>query len=205
MIDAGCLCFDIGAHHGETAQRFLDLGAGSVVSVEACWQNHLVLATRFADDTRVVPMHAAASDEQGIKAISRSKDQSGLSTMHPSAWAELYPGIRFERPEIVPSITLATLGDRFGRPHLLKVDVEGHEFAVLKGMDFRPSFITFEFHRTFIDIAIACVELLIERGFTVGEIYASEPDWTQRPGVNLGEILRELQTAPPEWGNISVG
>jgi FkbM family methyltransferase len=53
------LVFDIGAHLGESTKRFLEAGAGGVVAVEACLENHLVLHSQHRNDGRVIALHAA--------------------------------------------------------------------------------------------------------------------------------------------------
>lgn len=203
MIDAGCLCFDIGAHYGETAEKFLTLHAGRVISVEACRENNAVLSARFEHEPKVTTIHAAVSSLVGFAEIRRSFRQTGLSTIETEAWQAIYPDIQFGPVEVVPAITLDMLRERYGDPHIVKIDVEGHELSVLQGMTYRPPFVTFEFHGQRLDTALACLDRLRRFGFSAAEIYPSEPDYSQRPSVNLDEVYREMETSAPEWGNIT--
>jgi FkbM family methyltransferase len=205
VITPGALVFDIGGHHGESCDKFLNhYGAGRVVSVEPSLHNFTKLAEHWRGDERVTPIHAAVLDRPGFAKISRASAQDGLTTLEPEKWSAMYPDAGFEAPEVVTVITLEMLAAEFGVPHYLKVDVEGVELAVLQGLSFKPAFVSFEFHGKFIEDALACLDLLAARGYTKASYVEEDIDLVQAPHLPLATVREELATLVPNWGNITV-
>lgn len=208
IITPGALCFDIGAHHGETADKFLNhYGAGRVVSVEPSLHNFLHLVQHWLNDPRVVPIHAAVLSHPGLVSISRASNQDGLTTIHPDKWASIYPDAGFEPPELIAGITLGQLIAKFGVPDHLKVDVEGAELEVLKGLvevQQRPRLVAFEFHGAYMHDAIACMDLLASLGYTMASYVEQDIDLDNLPNVPMEELREQLIATPPNWGNITV-
>lgn len=61
---------------------------------------------------------------------------------------------------LVTVTTLGALAVEFGEPIFVKVDTEGYELEVLKGMSFRPRALSLEFHAEAIDLLADCLGLL---------------------------------------------
>ena len=64
----------------------------------------------------------------------------------------------------VPVTTLDSLIALYGEPDFCKIDVEGFEKEVFKGLSRPLARLSFEFHAEFLGETFACLELLRELG-----------------------------------------
>lgn len=157
FIRHGDLCFDIGANVGEKTEVFLALGA-RVVAFEpqpSCFRE---MKARCGS-RRVVAINAALGDEKGELPMYLSK-QSGASSLI-SDWArDVHDTIQ------VPITTLDQAIDEHGLPQFCKIDVEGYEWEVLKGLSRPLPSLSIEYHHTEKDIEkiFNCVDHLSRFG-----------------------------------------
>jgi FkbM family methyltransferase len=130
---------DVGANHPtlhSVTRHFYDRG-WSGVNVEPVPR---VCDLLRADRPRDVNLALALSDRPGTMTLHEPIDSLGMSTLNPDFAAGLRAhGYAYER-RTVDVITLADLceqhvGDR--TIEFLKIDVEGHETAVIRGADWR--------------------------------------------------------------------
>jgi|GEM_PF-3604952 FkbM family methyltransferase len=209
ILQPGSLVFDIGAHHGESAARFiLDHGARSVVCLEPSLPNFLALRTRWDKDPRVTTIHAAMATAPSLLEVFHSTFQDGLSTTDPSSWRELYPDAEFQRGELVTALSYSQLVAHFGQPELFKVDVEGAEYQVLRGLTVpahhMPRVVTFEFHGSKAHDAISCLYLLGDLGFSLALMETEEPSLMEMPVDPLTTVIERFKADPPDWGNFTI-
>ena len=169
-IRAGDVVFDIGAHVGDRTIAMADLGA-RVVAVEP--QPHLhgwlrrLTASRGGTITLVTSAVGAHCGEVELAINALNPTVSSAS----AAWRERvqrdHPGFRrqrWSRTITVPVITLADLITRHGEPRFCKIDVEGFEAEVLRGLDRPLPALSFEFVAGTLDTAHAAVERLEQLG-----------------------------------------
>lgn len=209
VFQPGALVFDIGAHHGESADKFLThYGAGKVISVEASRSNFAEVVKHWTDkmnEPRVIPIHAAVAEFPGqLVQVFRCDDQTGLTTLDPDSWAKLYPDKRFTFEEWVPTINLDEMIRRFGLPAYIKVDVEGLEFEVLHGLSQKVPALSFEFHGEHMERTRLNLLWLEQLGFSLAGYVTEDVDLDNFPTRPLREVLQELLSARPQWGNITV-
>lgn len=204
LFKKNALVFDIGAHYGESAKLFVEAGALNVIAVEPNINSFLKLREQAALLAGVVPLCCAIEHEPGVTSLWENKRNDGCSTTVPALWGSVYPGDVFADAGVVPALTLDDLMARFGVPQYVKVDVEGNEYRVLKGMSFRPDCLTFEFHKHpqegHIETA-RVVTLLRERHFYTKCCITDDTLLAAEPNMELADLLN---TTLPGWGNITV-
>jgi FkbM family methyltransferase len=160
FVSPGDLVFDIGANLGQKSEVFLELGA-RVVGVEPNPCCKAVLHNLFGHNTRFTHVPQAVGSEKGTASLTFASTSSTASLR--SDWA--YVAIEGETTKVdVEVTTLDTLIDRFGMPSFCKVDVEGFEIEVLKGLSAMPKMLTFEYHVEEFDELNACLDRLLAIG-----------------------------------------
>ena len=159
FIRPGDLCFDIGANIGAKSEAMLSLGA-KVISVEP--QPELVseLRARFSHyGARSVIVRNAVGDMRGSATL-HLREATALSSLEENWYDQSIGELTVE------VITLDELIERFGAPDFCKIDVEGYELKVLRGLSQPIRTITFEYHcdDKCVVMARECIGLLSKFG-----------------------------------------
>jgi len=181
LVPVGALCFDIGANIGDKTSIFRSHGC-SVVAVEPVARNLEILRTRFGRDRNITVVDTAVSDYVGSATLSVVDANTAFSTFNDK-WVQALAdpehnrwGLTVEsRPVDVETTTLDMLIERFGRPYYIKIDVEGHELRVLRGLSQRISLVSFEANLPeFVEETRSCVARLIALDAAATFNYATE-------------------------------
>ncbi len=146
FINAGDLCFDVGANKGSRTEMFLELGA-KVVCVEPQQTPLAALRKRYGRNPNVVIVDRGVDSEPGVAQLAICEDAHTLSTFS-EVWrtkSRFTGNYRWARNETVEMTTLDLLIAQYGLPSFCKVDVEGFELQVLRGLSKPISVILFEF------------------------------------------------------------
>jgi FkbM family methyltransferase len=172
------LILDIGANVGSKTDIFLRLGA-RVVAIEpdeACQQ---ILRDRFLryrlKRRSVTLIEEAVSDKIGIDKMWVDGPGSAVNTMsrqwadhlkqNKESFSHGHCGLEFSQSKIVKTTTVDDLVNLYGFPFFIKIDVEGHELRVLRGMRRPVPLLSFEVNlSTFRRDGIECVRLLSQLG-----------------------------------------
>lgn len=138
------LAFDIGANRGDWTIAALAQGY-DVVALEPA-KIFGQLASNFIYNPRVTPLKMAVSmsDYQVVEFYEAEED--GLSTLELDWLTDEsmpYAGKPY-RTITANTITLDTLALKYGTPDLIKIDVEGAEWRVFKGLSSKMGMIAFE-------------------------------------------------------------
>jgi FkbM family methyltransferase len=146
------LIFDVGANRGQRTKIFHRLPA-RVVALEPDSSNLALLASRFPGKLRppVTVVGKAVSATTGIATLWELEPGSGLNTLS-SKWVATLAAdesrfgrrLTFQNRHEVETTTLDQLIQDCGRPFYIKVDVEGHEASVLRGLTAPVPFVSFE-------------------------------------------------------------
>jgi FkbM family methyltransferase len=170
----GDLIFDIGANVGEKTSAFLRLGA-RVVAVDPDQRNQEVLRSKFIkyrfSQKPVSVVGKAVSDKVSVETFWIDSPGSALNTLSQK-WADTLRGNkeRFHHPldvlefagkKSVETTTLEHLIAEYGLPFFVKIDVEGHELSVLKGLRHPVPYLSYEINLPeFREEGLECLSLL---------------------------------------------
>lgn len=162
------LIFDIGANVGDNVDIFLKLG-GSIIAVEPDTKNLKCLSARFSKNTKVKIIPKALSDGCGQEIIYLQDDGTTLHTLslkwknYLTSWENNRWENRklFSKKQLISTISLNHLIDQYGIPYYIKIDVEGYEKKVIKGLDRKIPLISFEANLPeFLVETLNCLEYL---------------------------------------------
>lgn len=139
------IMFDIGANRGDAVVAGLNKGY-KVIAVEPAPKIFSELVKNFIYNKNVVPLKFAVSDSDGKRINFYECVEDGLSTTEESWLTQEnmpYKGKEY-RTISATTITLDTLASIYGEPDLVKIDVEGAEWSVFRGMTKHHGKIAFE-------------------------------------------------------------
>jgi FkbM family methyltransferase len=162
ILNKGDLCFDIGSNMGDKTQQMLNLGA-KVVSVDPQKECFEFLSKRFEGNDNVIPVNfgCGPSRERGIIKISSHHTLSTMSEeFMMETTKERFQGVKWEREERVEILTLDDLIDLYGVPRFCKIDVEGYESEVLKGLSKQIEYLSLEFVPELKHKSFECMKIL---------------------------------------------
>lgn len=176
FINPQDLVFDVGANVGNRTKPLLNLGA-KVIAVEPQKECIEILQRKFGASITIVPF--GLGEEEGMQDfyISNANPISSFS----SEWIESLKNGRFKgytwaKPIKIKMTTLDKLIAGYGLPKFIKIDVEGYELEVLKGLTQAVEIISFEYtvpeHTHNVIDCIKQIERFnpeIECNFSVGE------------------------------------
>jgi len=197
FVEPGDLVFDVGANIGENTALFAGLGA-RVVAVEPLPECAALIA---GDDVAVECCAVgAAAGQLELHVCSAALDISSGSPEWISAMcaAGLATG-PWDRRLTVPVTTLDALVARHGIPRFVKVDVEGFELDVLRGLSRRVAAVSIETHRATLDKALACVARLDDLGF---ERFAVSRGHSAQLSPWMDARAARAAVAELDWGDL---
>lgn len=174
----GDLVFDVGANVGQKTDVFVRLGA-SVIAVEPDEHNQEVLQGKFLkyrlSRKPISIVGKAVSDKISVETFWVDGPGSALNTLSRK-WVDTLTGdkerfdqtfdrLEFTEKRSVETTTLERLSAEHGDPFFIKIDVEGHELSVVKGLRAPVPYLSYEVNLPeFRQEGIECLNVLQSLG-----------------------------------------
>ncbi len=196
FVARGDLVFDVGAHVGYMTDIFLRLGA-RVICVEPQPHCTEILNKKFRRNDRVEIVASGLSDQEGELTFFICDERPSVSTFSNAWMTGRYSEETWGTTMVVPVTTFDTLVSQFGAPNFCKIDVEGYELPVLRGLTSRADVISFEFVRESLEETKACASHISSLGKATfsysldGEFRLGSENWLDAP-----RLFSRLESIP---------
>lgn len=198
FIQPGDLCFDIGAHVGNRLWIWSRLGA-QVIGLEPQPRCMQLLRRWFGQRAGITLVEAAVGATPGEATLWISERTPTVTTLSQE-WinavqqATSFAKVAWQASVQVPVITLDQLIAQYGVPTFCKIDVEGYELKVLRGLSQPLAVISFEYVPATKELALDCITRLQALGdyrynWSVGEQHR----WQSNRWLTADEIRSMLQ------------
>jgi FkbM family methyltransferase len=166
FVPPGGLAFDIGAHVGDRTASFVRLGASAVAVEPQPWVFR-ALRLIHVRTRNVTLLRAAVGARSGVTEFHVNAANPTVSTasrklIEAARSAENWKAELWDDAITVSVTTLDLLIADYGRPDFIKIDVEGYELEVLRGLSAPVPCLSFEFTTLQREIACDCVQRLGE-------------------------------------------
>lgn len=163
LIGRSDLVFDVGANVGQRSEIFSRLAARVVAfEPQAECVKHLKSRFRFKRNVEIVQIALSEAEGEAVLYESSSHDLSSMSPNFIENFGRKVFSETWDRKVTVRTGTIDQMIEIYGMPRFVKIDVEGWELSVLKGLSRPVPFLSFEFTPLIIDEAKKCVARLNE-------------------------------------------
>ena len=201
IISKGDLCFDVGANVGTKTKLFVDLGA-RVICIEPQMSCCKLLQQSYKNITVI---NKGLAEKEGSINFYVCEEANTISTISKK-WISFG---RFAKDHTWSSairISVTTLDKLIkihGVPKFCKIDVEGSELRVLKGLTQLIPYLSFEFTCEFLSDAEKCMNHLLSIGnvqfnFTLGATDEFVmPNW-----IGKEEVMNRIKSLIPKWNKL---
>lgn len=160
------LCFDVGANVGNKTEKFLSLGA-SVVCIEPQEYCVSILNSKFSNNEKVKIVKSALGSSNDTKTMFISNEHT-LSTMSADFMLETtkhrFKNTVWQKEETINVSTLDNMIENYGVPKYCKIDVEGYEVEILKGLSKQIKYISIEFVPELKQKTFQCIDTINKLG-----------------------------------------
>lgn len=204
----GDIYFDVGAHKGDKADFFLSKGHECVlIEPQPKMVDHLQYKYKDEPLAHIIPK--GLGKEIDILEMSISSSEPALSTFSEDWKLGSFITTVWDQKKDIQITTLDLLIKKYGSPRFIKIDVEGHELEVLRGLTSKVGIISIEFTSEYINNALKCILYLDTLGYTKFNLSLGEsPSFGLKNFVHKNELITILIKSSKEhpllWGDIYI-
>jgi FkbM family methyltransferase len=168
FIRPGDLCFDVGAHVGSRLRIWSRLGA-RIVAVEPQPLCMRLLRRWYGRRAGITLVERGLGAEPGEMTLLVSSRTPTVTTLSPDWIASVrqmpsFATVKWDESVRIRVTTLDALIGEYGEPAFCKIDVEGYELEVLKGLSRPLACLSFEFIPAAAGLAAGCIRRLERLG-----------------------------------------
>ena len=206
-IEKGDIVFDVGVNIGNKAKSFLNSGA-KVIGFEPQDKCYQFCKDRFSNNQNFLIENVALSDRIGTEVLYESNAHT-ISSMSKlfidTVKKERFKEYEWNNEIIVTTSTLDEMINKYGTPKYIKIDVEGYELNVLKGLTKKVEYISIEFTPELLKSTVDCLDYLKEGLYNY--VSRENPEFTFSEWKNKNEIIEFLSSIKDyqiEFGDVYI-
>ena len=193
LINHEDLIFDVGAHLGEKSKFFIEKKIKTIL-IEPLPNCAKYLRKKYSKNKNVKIIQKGLGEKSSEKILMVNKSMPTISTIAKHWKKGRFSKLTWDHQIKIKITTLDNLIKKFGSPKYIKIDVEGYELNVLKGLSKKSGIISFEATTEFITNAEKCIKYLKEIGYTkftfsIGEQRKFFCDW-----LNSNQTMNLIKT-----------
>lgn len=210
VVETGSLVFDVGSNIGDKSEQFLNLGA-RVVAFEPQKECFDFAVTRFKNNANYIAENIALDSKAGVSQIKIANFDT-ISSMSEDFIREVkkerFATCSWSVARQITTDTLDNMISKHGKPSFIKIDVEGFELNVLKGLSSSIDVISVEFTPELCHASVACMNYVdaLNNGRSVFNYgYRNDENFKFSGWLTMGEILKYLKSVDDyrfEFGDI---
>ena len=199
------IIFDIGANNGEKSIKLINFFS-KIVLVEPQPSCIEILKTKFSKFKNAIVVQAGLSSKEEILDLKINSSNPLISTFSEHWDKGRFKDSKWDKSLKIKTITLDKLISKYGHPSYIKIDVEGFEYKVVKGLSKKTGIISFEFTSEFFQDSVNCLNYLENLGynefnFSEGERKKFSSHWLKKNQL-ISSIDKEIKNDSLFWGDI---
>jgi FkbM family methyltransferase len=208
FLKEGDLVFDVGCNVGKKADIFLSKKC-KVIGFEPQKTCFDMLSKKYENNPSIVlESLGLGSEDKEVEFYIASADT--ISSMSPEFIVETkknrFSTYSWHRKEIVKVTTLDAMIEKHGQPAFCKIDVEGYESEVLKGLNkYTIPMLSMEFTPEIKKNSLECVDKLLSlnRNYRFNIVNGENEHFRFNEWLDEGYIKKAISEINfPEWGDI---
>jgi len=199
FIGPGDLCFDIGAHVGNRLRAWKKLGA-RVVALEP--QPYLMrfLQQWYGHQKDIILLQEAVGEIAGESIMYMSSRTPAVTSLSRT-WIDAvrhegsFASVEWDVVMPVQITTMDQLIQRYGLPTFCKIDVEGYEIEVLRGLSQPIPSLSFEYIPATVNLAHDCIlQLSLIGNYRFNWSISESLTMRSKAWLSMTEMLAALRT-----------